>query len=262
MLKFSPANVKIEALAKVPAIMPFLAGKRKVYSFDLISGYSCPHAHECLSKVAVDANGKKTIQDGPHTLFRCFSASQEAVFPAVYKNRKANFDALRACKDAAGMFRLLAESLPKNVGVVRIHVAGDFFNQNYFDAWLSVALCRPDVLFYAYTKSLPYWIARIDQLPANFVLTASRGGRKDELIEKHSLRSVKVVFSEAEAGSLEIDHTDEHAANPDTRDQDFALLLHGTQPKNSEASKAIKQLKINGVQFAYSRTPHDKVILT
>lgn len=253
MLKFSPANVKIEALAKVPAIMPFLAGKRKVYSLDLISGYSCPHANECFSKVAVDANGKKSIVDGPHTLFRCFSASQEVVFPAVYKNRKANFDALRACKDAAGMFRLLAEALPKNVGVVRIHVAGDFFNQNYFDAWLSVALCRPDVLFYAYTKSLPYWIARIDQLPANFVLTASRGGRKDDLIAKHSLRSVKVVFSEAEAGSLEIDHTDEHAANPDTRNQDFALLLHGVQPKGSEASAAIKVMKVNGVQFSYSK---------
>ncbi len=255
MLKFSPANVKIEALAKVKAIMPFLAKKRKVYSLDLISGYSCPHANECFSKVAVDANGKKSIQDGPHTLFRCFSASQEVVFPAVYKNRKANFDALRVCKDAAGMFHLLAESLPANVGVVRIHVAGDFFNQNYFDAWLSVALCRPDVLFYAYTKSLPYWIARIDQIPANFVLTASRGGRKDDMIEKHSLRSVKVVFSESEAADagLEIDHTDEHAANPAAAHQDFALLLHGVQPKGSEASAAIKVMKVNGVQFSYSK---------
>ncbi len=253
MLKFSPANVKIEALAKVPAIMPFLANKRKVYSFDLLSGFSCPHANECFSKAVIGADGKKSIKDGPHTLFRCFSASQEVLFTNVYNLRKANFDALRVCKNSAEMFHLLAEALPKNVGVVRIHVAGDFFKQDYFDAWLAVALVRPDILFYAYTKSLPYWIARIDQIPSNFVLTASRGGRKDDLIEKHGLRSVKVVFSEAEAGSLEIDHTDEHAANPETAAVDFALLIHGKQPKGSAASEAIKALKVNGVQFSYSR---------
>ncbi len=254
MLKFSPANVKIEALAKVPAIMPFLTGKRKVYSFDLISGYSCPHANECFSKVAVDANGKKSIVDGPHTLFRCFSASQEVVFPAVYKNRKANFDGLRGKTDDEMVTAILAD-MPKNVGVVRIHVAGDFFNQSYFDAWLMIAERRSDVLFYAYTKSLPYWIARKNLIPENFVLTASRGGRKDAMIQEHGLRSVRVVFSESEAAAsgLEIDHTDEHAANPDTRNNDFALLIHGVQPKGSAASAAIKVMKVNGVKFSYSK---------
>jgi hypothetical protein len=254
MLKFSPANVKIQALSLVPAIASFLTAKRKVYSFDLLSGFSCPFANECFSKAVVGADGKKSIQDGKNTLFRCFSASQEVLFTNVYNLRKANFDALRG-KTAGEMIKLLAESLPKNAGVIRIHVAGDFFNQEYFDAWLSVALCKPDTLFYAYTKSLPYWVARMDQIPANFVLTASRGGRRDALIEKHTLRSVKVVFSEAEASAagLEIDHTDEHAANPETRLNDFALLIHGTQPKGSTAADAIKVLKKNGVQFAYSR---------
>lgn len=259
MLKFSPANVKIQALSQVADIAPFLTGKRKVYSFDLLSGFSCPHAHDCLSKAIVDASGKRSIQDGPATQFRCFSASQEVVYTNVYKQRKHNFDTLRACKDSASMFRMLAESLPKNAGVIRIHVAGDFFKQDYFDAWLSVALCKPDTLFYAYTKSLPYWVARMDQIPANFVLTASRGGRRDDLIDAKKLRSVKVVFSESEAAAagLEIDHTDEHAANPATRANDFALLIHGVQPAKSAAALAIKALKLNGVQFSYSRKPKD-----
>jgi hypothetical protein len=40
------------------------------------------------------------------------------------------------------------------------------------------------------------------------VPTASRGGRDDHLIEEHSLRSARVVYSEAEADALglEIDH--------------------------------------------------------
>jgi len=251
-VRFSPANVKIQALTSVPAISPYLANKRKVYSFDILSGYSCPFAHNCLSKVVVKPDGKKAIKDGLFTEFRCFSASQEVLFKNVYNLRKANFDALRG-KNPAEMFNTLENALPANAGVIRIHVAGDYFNQAYFDAWLAIALVRRDVLFYAYTKSLPFWLARREQIPFNFVLTASRGGRKDDLIEKHSLRSAVVVFSEVEAGGLEIDHTDEHAANPETSGINFALLIHGTQPKNSEAGEAIKRLKTQGVKFSYSK---------
>ena len=94
MLSFSEANVKIKALKRVEELQPYLEGKRKVYSFDLLSGYSCPFAEKCLSK-AVQINGKRKIKDGPKTEFRCFSASQEAQYNGVYDKRKANFDALR-----------------------------------------------------------------------------------------------------------------------------------------------------------------------
>ena len=91
-------------------------------------------------------------------------------------------------------------------------------------------------------------------IPENFVLTASRGGRQDELIDQFKMRESKVVFSEAEAEALgyEIDHTDEHAAIPEIRNESFALLIHGVQPKGSKASEAIKQLKKEKVKFSYS----------
>ena len=113
-------------------------------------------------------------------------------------------------------------------------------------------MMHTDRLFYAYTKSLTYWLKYrewIDQLD-NFVLTASYGGRNDDMIAEHNLRSAKVVFSETEAGELEIDHDDSHAARPSLKHQDFALLIHGTQPKGSEASEALKALKGKG---SYSR---------
>jgi hypothetical protein len=91
----------------------------------------------------------------------------------------------------------------------------------------------------------------IGMIPENFVLTASRGGRKDDMIDTYGLRSVKVVFHPSET-TLEIDHTDEHAANPETRNQDFALLLHGVQPKGSAAGNAVKVLKSENIQFSYS----------
>ena len=72
------------------------------------------------------------------------------------------------------------------------------------------------------------------------------------MIAEQNLRSAKVVFSESEAVELglDIDHDDSHAARPSMRDQDFALLVHGTQPKGSDAATALKELKGKG---SYSR---------
>ena len=115
-----------------------------------------------------------------------------------------------------------------------------------------IAETHPDRLFYAYTKSLKYWINNRDDVPDNLVMTASYGGRDDHLIATEGLRSAVVVFSEEQAERLgaEIDHDDSHAARPTLRDQSFALLLHGTQPKGTEAATALKALKGKG---SYSR---------
>ena len=251
MLKYSQANAKTHAMAAVPELAAYLEGKRKIYSLDLLSGYSCPFARECLSKV-VEVDGKRRINDGPDTQFRCFSASQEAQYPNVYNARKHNYDLLRDADGIMEKYDLLSESMPKNLGICRIHVAGDFFNSDYFSAWIAIASENPDRLFYAYTKSLKYWVAMEEWIPHNLVLTASYGGRNDELIATKGLRSAIVVFSEKEAERLgaEIDHDDSHAARHSLRDQSFALLLHGTQPKGTEAATALKELKGKG---SYSR---------
>lgn len=252
MLKWSKANAKIHALAAIPTLQSYLQNKRKVYSLDLLSGWSCPMAVNCLSKVV---DGK--IVDGKFTKFRCFSASQEAVYPNTFNARNHNFTLLRGCRNSQEMLDLLVSSMPKNLGICRIHVGGDFFNPRYFLAWLSLAELYPDRLFYAYTKSLPYWLrfrSYLDNLP-NFVLTASYGGRYDSLIGQHGLRSAIVVYSESQAASLglEIDHDDSHAADPSKRHDSFALLIHGIQPAGSPAAEALKVLRKNKVKHSYAR---------
>jgi hypothetical protein len=252
MLKFSNANAKTQALANDAELAEYLQDNRKIYSLDLLSGWSCPHAKDCLSKAIVQDNGKRKIKDGRHTQFRCFSASQEVQYTNVYNSRKHNFDSLRGLH-INDMIHELNQSMPKNAGIVRIHVAGDFFSRDYMLAWYMVASINPNVLFYAYTKSLRFWLT-VNEYPIleNFVLTASYGGRDDHLINEFGMRSAKVVFSEAEAEELglEIDHDDSHAAKPSLRNQDFALLIHGTQPKGSAASEALRALKGKG---SYSR---------
>ena len=221
MLKFSKANAKTQALKNDSELADYLTGNRKIYSLDLLSGWSCPHAKDCLSKAIVQDNGKRKIKDGRHTQFRCFSASQEVQYTNVYNSRKHNFDLLRKLS-CGEMVDMINQSLPTNAGIVRIHVAGDFFSQQYMEAWYTVALLNPKILFYAYTKSLKFWVGGINELPIlhNFVLTASYGGRDDHMIDEFNLRSTKVVFSEAIASvlGLEIDHDDSHAAKPSLRD--------------------------------------------
>lgn len=216
---------------------------KNIISFNIASGWSCPFADKCLSK-ADPVTGK--ITDGPKTEFRCFSASQESLYPAVRKQRMGNFEALRKLRTVGEMVQEINSALPKvkrsgEGKIVRLHVAGDFFNQNYFDAWLEVARLNPERVFYAYTKSLQYWVNRLGQIPGNMKLNASVGGKQDNLIEMYSLKSAVVVYSEAEAADkgLEIDHDDSHAY---AQDESFALLLHGTQPKGSKAAEAKRAL--------------------
>jgi hypothetical protein len=243
-LKFSLATEQ----AKLRGIEGWLGYRPNIYTFSLPSGHSCPFALDCLSK-ADKVTGK--ITDGRETLYRCFSATTEAYSRVTRDQRWHNFDILRHL-DFDGMVQALQESLPIKCDIVRVHVGGDFFNQRYFDAWLEVARLRPSTTFYAYTKSLPYWVARLGNIPSNFVLTASRGGRMDNLIDELSLKVAEVVFSldEADEKALPIDHNEYHAIN---NAGNFALLIHGTQPKGSAAAQSMRELKAQGVEFAYSR---------
>jgi hypothetical protein len=238
MLKFSKGkhNSKLRKLEQ-------LTGKT-VYSFSLLSGHSCPNANECLAKVVIK-NGRRRIKDGAKMRFRCFSASQEALYTNVYNQRKHNFELLKQAKTKKNIFNLLLDNLPKTVKIQRFHVAGDFYNQNYFDAAIELAKAKPDVLFYAYTKMANLWIKRKNNIPPNFILTYSVGGRGDVDAKAHKLRFAKVVFSEKEAAdlNLEIDTDDRHSCLPKYRNESFALLLHNQQPAGSEAQKALKKLR-------------------
>jgi hypothetical protein len=130
----------------------------------------------------------------------------------------------------------------KKIKLVRFHQSGDFYSQAYFDAWLMFAQQHPEFIVYGYTKALPFWVKRLHAVPANMKLVASRGGTHDYLIEMFGLRSARVVLSEREAKrkwKLPLDHDDTHVWK---YDKDFAILIHGTQPKGSKAGKAWYQL--------------------
>ena len=233
LLKFSPLkdNAKLKWMGK------------NAYSFSLLSGWSCPNAHLCQSRVVETEEGRR-IKDGKNIEFRCFSASQELVFKNLYLQRKHNFELIKSvCQSVSDMKILITNSLPKDAKVVRLHIAGDHPNQRYFDAWLEVAIENPTIHFYGYTKSLRFWINRLDKIPENLILTASLGGNLDHLIQENSLRFCKVVYSEYEARKLHlpIDTDDKLAMLPKNKNRDFAIVVHSPGPKGSKHALAWKR---------------------
>ena len=231
LLKFGNPNDKLKKMVKRLGVT--------LKTFTLPAGHTCPGAKDCLSR-ADRVTGK--IKDGPDTEFRCFAASAEAVYPSLRNMVWHNFELIKdALKNGVDdLANLICESLPKKFDVLRVHVGGDYFSEKYLQAWIEVAKRNPDKVFYSYSKSLHFM--KKYALPSNLVLTASRGGKYDELIDLHGWKEALVVYSEQEAidKGLEIDHDDSHAAYGD---DNFALLLHGVQPKGSAAGEALKQIK-------------------
>lgn len=239
MLNFTKGNSKL--------------GKQTLI-FNLPAGKTCPGALLCKSFAVVDANGKRHIQDGEHTQFRCFAASGEVQYDAAFYSRAHNLQLIGNALQNGNAVDLIHDSIQKhrtrNSKLVRIHESGDFFSGVYLDAWIEVAQRNPDLKFYCYSKSLQLFLNF--KMPSNFYMTASYGGKWDHLIDEGFFPRYAKVFKteeEAYAEGLEIDHDDSHCFG----DKPFGLLVHNTQPKGSEYGKAIRARRAKNQFSGYSK---------
>jgi len=204
----------------------------RVWTWNLPSGFSCPGALQCLA-YADRKSGK--IKNGSAQTFKCYSATMER-YPAVREKAWMNFEAMRD-KTPTEIADTLLACWPEKATHIRIHAGGDFFSQDYFDGWLEVCRRKPDIKLWAFTKSIPFWVARFNEIPANLCLQASYGGKHDALIAEHGLKFAKVVYSveEAESLGLPIDTDDTNAISGS---QSFALLENFTQRKKNRKKES------------------------
>ena len=90
---------------------------------------------------------------------------------------------------------------------VRIHDSGDFFSDEYLQAWLDIAELFPDVLFYTYTKEVPRFRRMVEgKAPTNFRWLFSMGGKHDHTLDKNIDRHAEVfptLEAVVEAGYLD-----------------------------------------------------------
>lgn len=100
---------------------------------------------------------------------------------------------------------------------IRIHDAGDFFSLSYAQTWLRIAEVCTRQHFYAYTKEVAMFKHRQahGEVPGNFTIIYSFGGRQDHLIDRDTDRHSE-VFPNAEAllraGYVDIEADDKLAA--------------------------------------------------
>jgi len=130
-------------------------------TFGLPAGkaYSCPGATSVCESV-------------------CYAGKLEKLFKGVKANLLHNWDLLKD-EDIQGMYTLLSEMIAefktdcvkKDAPMLfRIHWDGDFFNDDYTNAWRMVIEEQPDIQFWVYTrvKSAALILKDIDNLSLYF----------------------------------------------------------------------------------------------
>ncbi len=103
--------------------------KTECFSFDLPAIETCPgRSAECERD--------------------CYAAN----LMRIYKNVDAKYRRNEAFRHTDGFVDYMVQTIPQDCQF-RIHVSGDFDSIEYVRAWIRIALARPDVTFYAYTRS-------------------------------------------------------------------------------------------------------------
>lgn len=82
----------------------------------------------------------------------CYALKSQLQYPATYNKRVLNY---WIAKNDLNLFKkMITEQLRKSKEkIIRIHTSGDFFNQNYINTWINMAVDFPEKQFYCYTKT-------------------------------------------------------------------------------------------------------------
>ena len=80
----------------------------------------------------------------------CYAATGFYKMNNVIDSLQSN---LEACRKPGWADEMIQEIKSKKCTLVRIHVAGDFFNTGYLSDWIKICKASPNVRFYAYSRS-------------------------------------------------------------------------------------------------------------
>ena len=239
MLKISDGNSKLRKTSgKVKAHLAehgSLAGftprpkAYRVVSFNLPAGgyevdnksyITCPGADACLAL--------------------CYARQGTFLFKGSKRVRIDNHQLLlttHVTHGLQGVIDILDEavkSVTKTVAVIRLHDSGDFFKKWYVQAWVEVIKRHPNILFYAYTKSFPMFKG-ID-LPSNFRVTYSFGGKWDNKIDGPNSRIFPTLDDRIKAGYVDGNDSDMPAI---LGEHNIGLVYHGVKNPTDEQFEAL-----------------------
>ena len=115
----------------------------------------------------------------------------------------------------------------RKANAIRIHDSGDFYSKEYLYKWIQIAKDNPEVNFYAYTKSLPYF--KGVTLPNNMDIIFSVGGYRDKDINFGKDRHAQIFNSSEElekAGYIDASKIDYFATKFYSNNKKVGLIYH------------------------------------
>jgi hypothetical protein len=115
----------------------------------------------------------------------------------------------------------------KDLKFVRFNDSGDFFSPGYWAVAKQVIEANPDIRFYAYTKMVSFFKGLSD-LPPNFHVIYSYGGKEDDLIDPSKDRHA-VIFPNRRI-LRELGYSDGSSTDRLARSGNFykiGLVVHG-----------------------------------
>ena len=109
----------------------------------------------------------------------CYACKAEKMYPSVLPRRMENYETSRRADFAERMIYTIETELNTKAAqgkkiVFRIHESGDFYDFQYYAAWVRIAayfVSDPRIIFIAYTKSVPFTV--LLKAPKNLVVRAS-----------------------------------------------------------------------------------------
>jgi len=187
-----------------------------IYAFDLpayktkTGQITCPFADDCI-KYCYASKGAYTWLPAQNKHNLNYKLSQQENFTELIQN---DIDSKR-----------------KKITHIRLHSAGDFYSVKYLLKWLEIADKNPDIVFYAYTKSIPFFknsklIKLMLRHKQNFKVIFSYGSKKDNLINSID-RHAKIFNNESElkkAGYINASEYDLIAIN--STNKKIGLIYH------------------------------------
>ena len=108
---------------------------------------------------------------------------------------------------------------------VRIHDSGDFYSPLYLQKWIDIAKDNKSVIFYAYTKSIKFFVEGLT-VPKNLKIIFSEGSKRDDLINVNKHRHARIFKTPNElkaAGYVDASSNDLQAI---TDNKKVGLIFH------------------------------------
>lgn len=190
---------------------------KRVFNFGIIANISlegkktCPFAKGCLGAD-----------------YKCYAQKGAYSWPSVKNAYNKRYELTRRGDFVAIMNGSIKK---KKVDVLRLHDSGDFYSPAYLDKWVQIAKDNQDVIFYAYTKSIPFFkpskkSSTTFLLPKNLIVIFSEGSSRDDLIntdqDRHS-RIFNNIDDLLAAGYADASNNDLNAI---TDNKKVGLVLH------------------------------------